>query len=77
MNLSIEEAITAFTINGAAAVGKEQEIGSIDIGKKADIIILEFPSYKFIPYHVGVSTVEKVIKSGKLVFDKEEGGLLC
>ncbi|MHC1719781.1 MAG: imidazolonepropionase [Clostridiaceae bacterium] len=77
MNLSIEEAITALTINGAAAVGREEEIGSIDIGKKADIIILEFPSYKFIPYHVGVSTVEKVIKDGKLVFDKEEGGLLC
>jgi len=77
MNLSIEEAITALTINGAAAVNRADETGSIDIGKKADIIILEFPSYKFIPYHVGVSTVEKVIKSGKLVFDKERGGILC
>jgi len=77
MNLSIEEAITALTINGAAAVNRADEIGSIDIGKKADIVILEFPSYKFIPYHVGVSTVEKVIKNGKLVFDKEKGGLLC
>ncbi len=77
MNLSIEEAITALTINGAAAVNRADEIGSIDIGKKADIIMLEFPSYKFIPYHVGVSTVEKVIKNGKLVFDKEKGGLLC
>jgi len=77
MNLSIEEAITALTINGAAAVNRADEIGSIDIGKKADIVILEFPSYKFIPYHVGVSTVEKVVKNGKLVFDKERGGLLC
>jgi imidazolonepropionase len=77
MNLSIEEAITALTINGAAAVNRADEIGSIDVGKKADIIILEFPSYKFIPYHVGVSTVEKVIKNGNLVFDKEKGGLLC
>jgi len=77
MNLSIEEAITALTINGAAAVNRADETGSIDIGKKADIIILEFPSYKFIPYHDGVSTVEKVIKSGKLVFDKERGGILC
>jgi len=77
MNLTIEEAITALTINGAAAVNRADEIGSIDIGKKADIIMLEFPSYKFIPYHVGVSTVEKVIKNGKLVFDKEKGGLLC
>ena len=77
MNLTIEEAITALTINAAAAVNRADEIGSIDIGKKADIIILEFPSYKFIPYHVGVSTVEKVVKNGELVFDKEKGGLLC
>jgi imidazolonepropionase len=77
MNLSIEEAIIGLTINGAAAVNRANEIGSIDIGKKADIIILEFPSYKYIPYHVGVSTVEKVIKNGRLVFDKEEGGKLC
>lgn len=77
MNLSIEEAIIALTINGAAAVNRADEIGSIDIGKKADIVILEFPSYKYIPYHVGVSTVEKVIKNGKLVFDKVKGGELC
>lgn len=77
MDLSIEEAITALTINAAAAVNRADEIGSIDIGKKADIIILEFPSYKYIPYHVGVSTVEKVIKDGKLVFDKVKGGILC
>ena len=77
MNISIEEALTALTINGAAAIDKAHEIGSIDLGKKGDILILEFPSYKFIPYHIGVSTVEKVIKKGKLVFDKELGGKLC
>lgn len=77
MNISIEEAVTALTINGAAAVGRAKNIGSIDPGKNGDIIILEFPSYKFIPYHVGVNTVEKVIKSGVLVFDKEMGGKLC
>lgn len=71
MNMSLEEAITAVTINAAAAVGREKEIGSIDVGKKADIIILEHPSYKFIPYHIGVSIVEKVFKNGKLIYDKE------
>lgn len=70
MNLSIEEAVTAFTINGAAAVGRADNIGSLDVGKQGDAIILEFPSYKYIPYHIGVSTVEKVIKRGTLVFDK-------
>ncbi|SHH32658.1 imidazolonepropionase [Caloranaerobacter azorensis DSM 13643] len=77
MNMTIEEAITALTINGAAAIDRADSIGSIDVGKKGDIIILEFPSYKYIPYHIGVSTVEKVIKDGVLVFNKEEGAALC
>jgi imidazolonepropionase len=74
MNFSTEEAITALTLNGAAALDQADKIGSIDAGKKGDIIILEFPTYHFIPYHIGVSTVEKVVKRGNLVFDKETGG---
>ncbi|KAA3605286.1 MAG: imidazolonepropionase [Candidatus Scalindua sp. AMX11] len=70
MDITIEEAITALTINGAAAVDRADKIGSLDVGKDGDVVILEFPSYKFIPYHTGVSCVEKVIKNGKLVFDK-------
>jgi len=61
MKLSPEEAVIALTINAAAAVGKADSIGSIDVGKKGDIIILEYPSYKFLPYHVGINIVEKVI----------------
>ena len=70
MELTPEEAITAMTINGAAAVGRADSTGSLDKGKLGDVIILENPSYKYIPYHVGVSTVEKVIKKGKIVFEK-------
>ncbi|MGX8797562.1 imidazolonepropionase [Fusibacter sp. JL298sf-3] len=70
MNLSIEEAITALTINGAAALDRADQIGSIDIGKKGDLVLHEFPSYKYIPYHIGVSTVEKVIKNGVVILDK-------
>lgn len=44
MNMSVEEAVSALTINGAAALNREKTIGSIDIGKKGDISILEFPS---------------------------------
>ena len=76
MNISTEEAICAMTINGAAALDRADQIGSIDSGKKGDIIILEFPSYTYIPYHLTVSTVEKVIKQGNLVFDKEKGGII-
>lgn len=69
MQMSIEEVVTALTINGAAAVGRADQVGSIDVGKQADIVIHEFPSYKFLPYHIGVSTVEKVIKKGRLIYD--------
>lgn len=68
MNFSTEEAITAITINGAAALGRADTIGSLDAGKNGDVIILKYPSYHFLPYHVGISTVEKVIKKGRLVF---------
>jgi imidazolonepropionase len=69
MNIGIEEAVTALTINGAAALGRADTIGSLDMGKYGDVIILKYPSYQFIPYHVGISVVEKVIKKGELVFD--------
>jgi imidazolonepropionase len=74
MNLTPEEIVTALTINGAAALGRADRIGSLDPGKQGDVVILESPSYRFIPYHIGVSTVEKVIKSGTLVFDKFNRG---
>ncbi len=72
MEMTTEEAVTALTLNGAAALGRADKIGSIDVGKQGDIVILEFPSYNYIPYHIGVNTVEKVIKNGVLVFDKEK-----
>lgn len=76
MNMSAEETLSALTINAAAALDRADKIGSIDAGKQGDLIILEFPSYNYIPYHIGVSTVEKVIKRGNLVFDKEKGGII-
>lgn len=67
MKMSPEEAVTAFTINGAAAVGKADKIGSIDVGKQGDFVLLQYPSYKFLPYHVGMNIVDTVIKNGEIV----------
>lgn len=64
MKLSPEEAVTALTINAAAAVGRADKIGSIDVGKQGDLVILDFPSYKFLPYHIGVNIVGTVVKNG-------------
>ncbi|MDR3142235.1 MAG: imidazolonepropionase [Tannerellaceae bacterium] len=65
MKLTPEEVVTALTINGAAAVGRANTIGSIDVGKKADMILLRYPSYKFLSYHIGMNLVEITIKNGK------------
>ena len=79
MGMSPEEAVSALTINGAAAIGREKKVGSLDVGKSGDIIILEFPSYRYIPYHIGVNCVETVIKKGQVVVDrcKERGEMPC
>jgi len=70
MNMSVEEIITALTVNAAVAVGRGDTIGSIEIGKKADIIILEYPSINFLTYHATVNIVETVIKNGQIVKGK-------
>ncbi|WP_425060057.1 Imidazolonepropionase [Sporomusa carbonis] len=70
MGLTPAETISALTINAAAAVDKADKIGSIESGKQADIIILEHPSHLYLPYHIGVSIVETVIKKGKVVWSK-------
>ncbi len=75
MDITTEEAVTALTINAAAAIDRAKTIGSLDVGKYGDLVVLEYPSYKFIPYHIGISTVGKVVKKGNLVFDKEKGGV--
>ncbi|RDY21103.1 imidazolonepropionase [Criibacterium bergeronii] len=67
MGMTPEEAITALTLNGAAAIDKAETVGSLEVGKNADIVILKFPSYNYLPYHTGVNIVEKVVKNGKLV----------
>lgn len=71
MNMSIEEVITALTINGAAAVDRADTVGSLEPGKQADIVFLKFPSIHFMPYRTGINLVETVIKKGETVYHKE------
>lgn len=70
MNMMPEEAITAATINAAFAIGKQREVGSLEIGKQADILIWDIPSYHYIPYHFGSSDLQTVIKNGKIIHEK-------
>lgn len=71
MKLTPAEAIIAATINAAHAVCRAGEIGSLEVGKKADMIVLNVPNHKFLGYRFGVNLVDKVIKNGRLVVDTE------
>ncbi len=70
MRMTAEEAIVASTINAAAALGMADKVGSIEPGKQADIIILDAPNYMHLGYHFGVNLVEKVIKRGRVVWER-------
>ena len=67
MRMTPEEAITAATLNGAAALGLSAEIGSIEPGKQADVVIYDVHDYRYIPYHYGVNHVWKVVKNGVML----------
>ena len=65
MKMTPEEAINAATINGAYAMGLENEVGSITKGKQANFILTKpINSYGFIPYSFGVNQIEKVFLKG-------------
>lgn len=64
MGMTVEETITALTLNGAAAIGRADKIGTIEEGKQGDLVVLRFPSYKFLSYHFGVNLVRSTIKKG-------------
>jgi len=68
MSMSIEEAFLGATINGAKALGLDSEIGTIEIGKKADIILWGISNLFEIPYYVTDHPIRAVIKNGEIVF---------
>jgi imidazolonepropionase len=66
-----KEVIQATTVHAARSIGREKEIGSLEVGKQADILLLDIPNYRYLPYHFGVDHVEKVIKKGKVVYTRK------
>jgi len=65
MGLTPAQSIAASTINAAAAIGQQENIGSVEPGKQADLIILSVNDYRQIPYRFGNNLVATIIKKGK------------
>jgi imidazolonepropionase len=67
MKMHPREAISAATINGAHALGKSKTLGSIEEGKRADIIILDCPNPEYLSWRFGVNLVHTVVANGQVV----------
>lgn len=65
--LSSSEALTAATLNAAAVLGLADRLGSAEVGKQADLVVLDAPHPRHLVYHFGVNLVRHVVKKGKPV----------
>jgi imidazolonepropionase len=70
MQMSPEEALTAATLNGAAAIDRAGTCGSLERNKVADFVLYDIPRLEYLPYHIAVSDVRAVLKHGTLVAGK-------
>ena len=71
MKLTPAEAIAAATINAAAAVNREDQLGSLEPGKQADLLVLDVDDYRHLGYRFGTNLVSTVIKQGRFYPVKE------
>lgn len=67
LRLTPAQALAAATINAAKAIGRDHLVGSIEVGKQADLIILSVPDYRHLGYRFGGNVVETVVKKGRIV----------
>jgi imidazolonepropionase len=66
MRLSPAQALAAATINAAFAIGQGDAVGSIEVGKQADLLILDAPDYRHLAYRFGGNNIRSVIKAGRV-----------
>jgi imidazolonepropionase len=74
MGMTPAEALAAVTINAAHAINRGHEIGSIEVGKKADLVLFDVPNYMQLIYHYGMNHTDTVVKNGRVVV---KSGRIC
>ena len=70
LGLSPAQVLAAVTINAAHALKRGDIIGSLERGKQGDLVIFDADNEAYLPYHFGVNHTWKVVKSGKIAYDK-------
>jgi len=75
LKLTQAQALAAATINAACAIGRGESIGSLEIGKQADVLIMDVRDYRSIGYQYGTNLVRTVIKHGRVVYSQQGANL--
>jgi imidazolonepropionase len=70
MKMTVNEALVAATLNAAKALGKSAEFGSIEAGKRGDMVVVAASQWEHLVYQMGTAAVKEVIKNGEVVFRK-------
>lgn len=70
MKMTAREAISASTINGAHALGRGDQVGSIEVGKRADILVMSCPNPEYITWRFGMNLTHTVISGGEVIYTK-------
>ena len=70
LKMTVEEAIIAATVNASYALGLAHSVGTLEAGKRADLIVLNLPDYREIPRRFGINHVGMVIREGRIVFNR-------
>ena len=68
--VSLEDAIEIFTVNGAWAMAQEDRVGSLEVGKRADLVVLDRNLLEVSPGDIGSTQVDLTILDGEVVFDR-------
>ena len=71
MGMTPGEVLAATTINAAHAIRRGHEVGSLEPGKKADLVVFDVPNYMGLQYHYGSNHTQTVIKDGKVVYKRD------
>jgi imidazolonepropionase len=61
------EALNAVTVNGAFAIGLGERAGSVEVGKRADLVVCESSDMRMLSYEFGGNLIDKVVKDGRII----------
>lgn len=73
LEMTVDEALTAMTLNPACSIERGSDLGTIEVGKQADLVLLEGSTLDDLAYHFGIHPISAVVKQGEVAYRKTSG----